>query len=77
MKVDGHATERGKGAAIGRCTSRAGSRRMGSALNANTDLSYFDLIVPREGEPVTSNGSMCCPGKLKISASKIGSSSFC
>jgi lipoyl(octanoyl) transferase len=46
-------TERGKVAAIGVHIARWVTTH-GFALNVNTDLSYFDLIVACEGEPVTS-----------------------
>src|SRR5580765_2299623 len=46
-------TERGKVAAIGVHIARWVTTH-GFALNVNTDLSYVNLIVPCEGEPVTS-----------------------
>lgn len=46
-------TERGKVAAIGVHIARWITTH-GFALNVNTDLSYFDLIIACEGEPVTS-----------------------
>lgn len=46
-------TERGKVAAIGVHISRWVTTH-GFAVNVNTDLSYFDLIIACDGEPVTS-----------------------
>lgn len=46
-------TERGKVAAIGIHIARWVTTH-GFALNVNTDLSFFQLILPCEGEPVTS-----------------------
>jgi lipoate-protein ligase B len=46
-------TEQGKVAAIGVHIARWVTTH-GFALNVNTDLSFFDLIIACEGEPVTS-----------------------
>ncbi len=46
-------TKQGKVAAIGVHIARWVTTH-GFALNVNTDLSYFDLIIACEGEPVTS-----------------------
>jgi lipoate-protein ligase B len=46
-------TERGKIAAIGVHIARWVTTH-GFALNVNTDLSYFNLIIACDGEPVTS-----------------------
>jgi len=46
-------TTRGKVAAIGIHIARWVTTH-GFALNVNTDLSFFDLIMPCEGEPVAS-----------------------
>ncbi len=51
--LTGAHTERGKVAAIGVHIARWVTTH-GFALNVNADLSYFDLIVACEGEPVTS-----------------------
>ena len=51
--LTGAHTERGKIAAIGVHIARWVTTH-GFALNVNPDLSYFNLIVPCEGEPVTS-----------------------
>ena len=51
--LTGVRTERGKVAAIGVHIARWVTTH-GFALNVNTNLSYFDLIIACEGEPVTS-----------------------
>lgn len=51
--LTGAHTTRGKVAAIGVHIARWVTTH-GFALNVNTDLSYFDLIIACEGEPVTS-----------------------
>jgi len=51
--LTGAHTESGKVAAIGVHIARWVTTH-GFALNVNTDLSYFDLIVACDGEPVTS-----------------------
>lgn len=51
--LTGAHTERGKVAAIGVHIARWVTTH-GFALNVNTDLGYFNLIVACEGEPVTS-----------------------
>jgi len=51
--LTGAHTEAGKVAAIGVHIARWVTTH-GFALNVNTDLSYFDLIVACDGEPVTS-----------------------
>ena len=51
--LTGAHTERGKVAAIGVHIARWITTH-GFALNVNTDLSYFDLIIACDGEPVSS-----------------------
>lgn len=61
-------TERGKVAAIGVHIARWVTTH-GFALNVNTDLSYFDLIIACEGEAVTSMrellGHELCLGEVE------------
>src|SRR6476619_899767 len=59
-------TERGKVAAIGVHIARWVTTH-GFALNVNTDLSYFNLIIACEGEPVTSMEELL-GDKLELSA---------
>ena len=59
-------TSRGKVAAIGVHIARWATTH-GFALNVNTDLSYFDLIIACEGEPVTSMDELV-DDRLELSA---------
>jgi len=59
-------TSRGKVAAIGVHIARWVTTH-GFALNVNTDLSYFDLIIACEGEPVTSMDELV-DDRLELSA---------
>src|ERR1044072_5970090 len=59
-------TERRKVAAIGVHIARWVTTH-GFALNVNTDLSYFDLIIACEGEPVTSMDELV-NDRLELSA---------
>jgi len=59
-------TSRGKVAAIGVHIARWVTTH-GFALNVNTDLSYFDLIIACEGEPVTSMDELV-NDRLELSA---------
>jgi len=59
-------TSRGKVAAIGVHIARWVTTH-GFALNVNTDLSYFDLIIACEGEPVTSMDELL-GDRLELSA---------
>ncbi len=58
-------TERGKVAAIGVHIARWVTTH-GFALNVNADLSFFNLIVACEGEPVTSMKELLC-GEVSLS----------
>lgn len=64
-------TRRGKVAAIGVHIARWVTTH-GFALNVNTDLSYFDLIIACEGEPVTSMEELLgCETRLSVVEDRI------
>ncbi len=60
-------TKRGKVAAIGVHIARWVTTH-GFALNVNTDLSYFNLIIACEGEPVTSMEELRGGAETELSA---------